>query len=117
MCRAYTTRQEQKQRRFVVERLKSKDVATQYRNELESEFQSGHDVQTLNELLYETEGKRKKIAATTMCYTQIHEKKEWFDVECATVNEEKNRARTQVIQTQNKTRAAQLTAMNEYRQA
>jgi hypothetical protein len=40
-------------------------------------------------------------------YLRKQEKKEWFDEECATVNEEKNCARA---------RAAKLTAMNEYRQ-
>jgi hypothetical protein len=32
------TRQDQQRKRFAVERLKSEDVATQYRNELEFEF-------------------------------------------------------------------------------
>jgi hypothetical protein len=31
LCKAYTTRQEQQRRRLAVERLKSEDVATQYR--------------------------------------------------------------------------------------
>jgi hypothetical protein len=57
ICRAYTLRQKQQRRRFAVKTLKSKNVATQYCNELEYEFQSAHDVQTcsLNELWYDTE--------------------------------------------------------------
>jgi hypothetical protein len=78
ICRAYTTRQEKQRRRFVVERLKSKDVATQYCNELEPELQSSHDVQTrsLNELWYETEEKIKKVAANSVGYTQKQGKKQ-----------------------------------------
>jgi hypothetical protein len=78
-------------RRFLVERLKSED-------ELES-------VQTrrFNEFCNGTKEKQ--------------EKKEWFDEEYATVNEEKNCAREPAIQIQNRTRAAKHTAMNEYRQA
>jgi hypothetical protein len=62
ICRAYTTREDQQRRRFAVEKLKSEEEATQYRNELESEFQSAHDVQTrsLNVLWYATEEKIKK---------------------------------------------------------
>jgi hypothetical protein len=62
-------------RRFAVERLKSEDVATQYRNELKSEFQSAHDDQTrsLNELWYETEEKKRNIAASTVGYVQKQE--------------------------------------------
>jgi hypothetical protein len=75
---------------------------------VESDFQSAHDVRTssLNELWYGAEAKIKKVAAT-----------EWFDEQCATVNEEKNCARVRVIQIQNRTRAANLNLMNEYRQA
>jgi hypothetical protein len=78
-------------------------------------FRSAHNVQTrsLNYLWYETEEKLKKVA--TVVYARIQEKKEWFDEECATVNEEKNCARTRAIQIQNRTRAAKLTAMNEYK--
>jgi hypothetical protein len=36
---------------------------------------------------------------------------------CATVNKEKNCVRARVIQIQNRTRAAKLTAINEYRQS
>jgi hypothetical protein len=42
ICRAYIKRQEQQRKRFAVEKLKTESVATQYRNELESEFQSAH---------------------------------------------------------------------------
>jgi hypothetical protein len=45
------------------------------------------------------------------------EKKEWFDEECATVNEDKKFAKARAIQIQNRTRATKLNAMNEYKQA
>jgi hypothetical protein len=45
ICRVNTTRQDQQRRRYVVEKLKSKDKATENYNELESEFKSAHDVQ------------------------------------------------------------------------
>jgi hypothetical protein len=59
------------------------------------EITGAHDVQTstLNELWYETVEKIKKLAVTTVGYAQKQEKKEWFDEECTTVNEEKNCAR------------------------
>jgi hypothetical protein len=96
--------------------VKPKDVATQYRNELESEFQSAHVGQTrsLNELGYETEEKTKKVAATTLGYAQNPEKKEWFDEECALVCEEENCARARAIQIQ-RTRAANPIVMNEHK--
>jgi hypothetical protein len=113
ICRAL-----QKQVRRV-EKLKSKDVRTQYRNELEFKFQSAHDVHpcSLNEFSYETEDKIKKVANTTMGYVQKPQNQEWFDEECATVNEENNRTRVRAIQIQNRTRAAKLTAMYIYRLA
>jgi hypothetical protein len=61
-----------------------------------------------------TEQKTKE-GATTEGYKHKQEKKEWFDEECGTVNEDKNRARPRAIQIKNKTRAARFTAMNEYR--
>jgi hypothetical protein len=63
-----------------------KDVVTQYRNELESEFQSKHDDQTrsFNELSYGTEEEIKKVVAATVGYAQQQEKNE-----CSKVNEEK----------------------------
>jgi hypothetical protein len=45
---------------------------------------------------------------------QKGKKKKWFDEECATVNEKKNFARIRTIEIQNKSRAAKITAMNEY---
>jgi hypothetical protein len=86
----------------------------QYRNELESEFQSAHDVQpcSLNELWYEIDEKIKKVAATIVDYARKPEKKKWFDGEFVTINEKKNCARARAIQIQNRIRAAKLTAMN-----
>jgi hypothetical protein len=62
-----------------------------------------------------TKEKIKKVSATTVSYAQKQENKKWFDEECATINEEKNCARARPIQIQNRTRAAKLTVMNEYR--
>jgi hypothetical protein len=53
--------------------------------------------------------KKNKEGATTEGYEHKQEKKECFDEECATVNEEKNCARPRAIQIQNKTRVAKLT--------
>jgi hypothetical protein len=61
--------------------------------------------------------KKKKVATTTVGYGQKQEKKEWFDKECATGNEEKNCTGVRPIQIQNRTKPAKLTAMNEYKQA
>jgi hypothetical protein len=76
-----------------------------------------NQTRSLNELWYETEEKIKKVATTTISNARKQENKEWFDEEWATVNEEKNCASVGVIQIQNRTRAAKLTAMNDYGQA
>jgi hypothetical protein len=72
-----TIRQYQKWKRFTVETLKFIEVATQYHNELEFEFQSAHDVQTysLNKLRYGTKDKIKKVATITVGYAQKQKKK------------------------------------------
>jgi hypothetical protein len=46
----------------------------------------------------------QKVATNTIGYTRKQAYKEWFDEECAEVNEEKNAAREQAIQ--NNTRGA-----------
>jgi hypothetical protein len=46
----------------------------------------------------------QRVATKTICYTRKQENKEWFDEECAKVNEEKNTARERTIQ--NNTRGA-----------
>jgi hypothetical protein len=63
-----------------VKTLKSENVAKQYCNELEYEFQSAHDVQTcsLNELWYDTEESTKKVAVITVDDVQKQANKEWF---------------------------------------
>jgi hypothetical protein len=40
----------------------------------------------------------QRVATNTIGYTRKHANKEWFDEECAKVNEEKNAARERVIQ-------------------
>jgi hypothetical protein len=46
----------------------------------------------------------QRVATTTIGYTRKQANKEWFDKECAEVDEEKNAAREQAIQ--NNTRGA-----------
>jgi hypothetical protein len=46
----------------------------------------------------------QRVAKNTIGYTRKQANKEWFDEECAEVNEEKNAARERVIQ--NNTRGA-----------
>jgi hypothetical protein len=57
----------------------------------------------LDEKCKKLEEKIQKVATNTIGYTKKQAKKEWFDEECAKVNEEKN-ARERVIQI--KTRGA-----------
>jgi Zn-finger protein len=59
----------------------------------------------------------KKVATNTVGSKWKQENKVWSDKECATVNEKNNCAKVRAIQIQNRTRAAKLTAINEYRQA
>jgi hypothetical protein len=40
----------------------------------------------------------QRVATNTIGYTRKEANKEWFDEECAEVNEEKNAAREQAIQ-------------------
>jgi hypothetical protein len=97
----------QQLRRFAVERLKDRDVASWYYDELKSELQ-GVQAQLLGldkkcKKLEETI-QRVAIATTTIGYTRKQENKEWFGEECAKVNKEKNATRERAIQI--KTRAA-----------
>jgi hypothetical protein len=105
ICRAYTTRQEQQQTRFAAERLKSADVVTQYRNELESNTQP------------------QGILAWTL------RNKRWYGPKLRAKNKRKKSGLTRSVprlmkkrnaqgrRQENRIRAAKLTAMNEYRQA
>jgi hypothetical protein len=88
----------QQLRRFAVDRLKDRDVASQYYDELESELQ-GVQAQplSLDKKYKKLEETIQRVATNTIGYTRKQASKEWFDEECAKVNEKKNAAREQVI--------------------
>jgi hypothetical protein len=103
-CRASNTKPQQL-RHFAVDRLKDRDVPSRYYDELESELQEGQaQPLSLDEKCKKLEETIQKVATNTIGYTKKQAKKEWFDEECAKVNEEKNAARERVIQI--KTRGA-----------
>jgi hypothetical protein len=93
ICRASNTKLQQL-RRFAVDRLKDRDVASRYYDELESELQ-GVQAQplSLDEKCKKLEETIQRIATNTIGCTRTQANKEWFDEECAKVNEEKNAAR------------------------
>jgi hypothetical protein len=104
ICRASNTKL-QPLKRVAVDRLKNKDVASQYYDELESELKR------LQAQPLSLAGKFKKleetiqrVATSTIGYTRKQANKERFDEECVKVNEEKNSARERAIQI--KTRGA-----------
>jgi hypothetical protein len=92
-------------RHFAVDRLKDRYVASRYYDELKSEFQ-GVQAQPLrlDEKCKKLEETIKRVATNTIGYTRKQTNKEWFDEECAKVNEKKNAARERAIQI--KTRGA-----------
>jgi hypothetical protein len=92
ICRASTTKPQQL-RRFEVDSLKDRDVASRYYDELESELQ-GMQAQplSLNEKCRKLEETIQRVAINSIGYTRKQANKEWFDEECARVNEEKNAA-------------------------
>jgi hypothetical protein len=104
ICRASNTKPQQL-RRFAVDRMKDKDIASSYYDELESELQ-GVQAQplSLDEICKKLEETIQKVAINTIGYTRKQANKEWFDEECAEVNEKKNAARERAIQ--NNTRVA-----------
>jgi hypothetical protein len=83
ICRKSNTKSHQL-RRFAANRLKDRDVASQYYDGLESELQ-GVQAQPLS--LYEKckklEEKIQRVATNTIGYTRKQAYKEWFDEECA----------------------------------
>jgi hypothetical protein len=85
-------------RRFAIDRLKDSDVASRCYDELESELQ-GVQAQplSLDEKCKKLEETIQREATNTIGYTRKHANKEWFDEECAEVNEEKNAARERAI--------------------
>jgi hypothetical protein len=104
ICQDSNTKPQQL-RRFAVDRLKDRDVAARYYDELESELQ-GVQAQPLglDEKCKKLEETIQRVATNTICYTRKQAYKEWIDEECAEVNEEKNAARERAIQ--NNTRGA-----------
>jgi hypothetical protein len=106
ICRASTTKPQQL-RRFAVDRLKDRDIASRYYDELESEIQ-GVQLQplSLDKKCQKLEETIQRVATNTIGYTRKQANKERFDEECAKGNEEKNAAKERSIQT--KTRGAKI---------
>jgi hypothetical protein len=98
ICRASNTKPQQL-RRFAVDRLKDRGVASRYYDELESELQ-GVQAQplSLDRKCKKLEETIQRVATNTIGYTRKQVNKEWFNEECAKVNEEKNTARERAIQ-------------------
>jgi hypothetical protein len=104
ICRASNTKPLQL-RRFAVDRLKNRDVASRYYDELESELQGVQaQPRSLDEKCKKLEETIQRIATNTIGYTRKQANKEWFDEECAKVHEEMNAARERAIP--NNTRGA-----------
>jgi hypothetical protein len=83
---------------LAVDRLKDRDVESQYYDELESELQ-GVQAQplSLDKKYKKLEETIQRLATNTIGYTRKQAYKEWFDEECAKENEEKNAARERAI--------------------
>jgi hypothetical protein len=81
-CRARNTKPQQL-RRFAVDRLKDRDVASRYYDELESELQSVEaQPLSLDEKCKKLEELIQRVATNTISYTRKQANKEWFDEEC-----------------------------------
>jgi hypothetical protein len=93
--RANNTKSQQL-RRFVVDRLMDRDVASRYYDGLESELQGVQPQPlSLDEKCKKVEETIQRVLATnTIGYTRKQANKEWFDV----VNVKKNAARERAIQ-------------------
>jgi hypothetical protein len=87
------------------QRLKDRDVTSRYYEEFKSELQ-GVQAQplSLDEKCKKLEETIQRVATNTIGYTRKQANKEWFDEECAKVNEEKNATKERPIQS--KTRGA-----------
>jgi tRNA A37 N6-isopentenylltransferase MiaA len=79
ICRASNTKPQQL-RRFAVDRLKDRNIVSRHYDELESELQG--KCKKLEETF-------QRVATNTIGYTRKQAYIEWFDEECAKVNEEK----------------------------
>jgi hypothetical protein len=92
-------------RRFAVDRLKDRIVASLYYDELESELQGGQaQPLSLDEKCKKLEETIQRVTTNIIGFTRKQANKEWFHEECTKLNEEKNAAREQAIQI--KTRGA-----------
>jgi hypothetical protein len=97
ICLASNTKPQQL-RRFAVDRLNDRDVASRYYDELESELQSVQAQQlSLDEKWKKLEETIQRLATSTISYTRKQSKKEWVEEECAKGNEEKNAVRVRAI--------------------
>jgi tRNA A37 N6-isopentenylltransferase MiaA len=78
------------QQRFAVDRLKDRDFASRYYDELESELQ-GVQAQplSLDEKCKKLEETIQRVATNTIGYTRKQANKKWFDEECAKVNKKR----------------------------
>jgi hypothetical protein len=93
VCCARNTKLQQL-RRFAVGRLKDRDVASRYYDELEAALQ-GVQAQplSLDEKCKKQEETIQRVATNIIGYTRKQTYKKWFNEECAKVNEEKNTTR------------------------
>jgi hypothetical protein len=84
---------------FAVDRLKDRDIASRYYDELKSELQ-GVQAQplSLDEKCKKLEETIQRVATNNIGYTRKQANKEWLEEECAKVNEEKNAAGGRAIQ-------------------
>jgi hypothetical protein len=99
---------------FAVDRLKERDVASRYYDELVSEL---HGVQPQAQSL-SLDKKCKKLVETiqrvaTSTITRKQANKKWFDEKCAEVNEEKNAARERAIQKHKRSQECSQTSLEE----
>jgi hypothetical protein len=87
----------QQLRRFAVNILKDRDVASRYYDELKSELQ-GVQAQplSLDEKCKKLEETIQRVATNTIGYTTKQANKEWLDEKCVKVNEVKNAARERI---------------------
>jgi hypothetical protein len=84
ICRASNTKPQQL-RRFAVDRLKGRDVASRYYDELESELQGVQPQPlSLDEKCKKVEETIQRVATNTIDCTRKQANKEWFDEECMT---------------------------------
>jgi hypothetical protein len=98
-CHRASNTKLQQLRRFAVDRLKDRDVASRYYDELESELQ-GVQAQplSLDEKCKKLEKTIQRVATNTIGHTKKQANKEWFHEEFPKVKEERNATRERAIQ-------------------